>query len=53
VLHRPGDPVGSPDQNDLELPRRASRIMASSPGRLAFVPLILSVYSSTIWQPRC
>jgi hypothetical protein len=29
-------------------PRRASRIIASSPGRRAFAPLIVSVYSSAI-----
>ena len=29
-------------------PRRASAVSLSSPGRLAFVPLIVSVYSPTI-----
>src|ERR1019366_3903438 len=33
-------------------PRRASVIMASSPGRLAFTPEIRSVYSCTISRPR-
>jgi hypothetical protein len=48
VFHRPGDAVRSPGQHDVDWPRRASCIMASSPGRRAFAPLIRSSYSSTI-----
>ena len=49
VLGRACDPIARPDQDDIELARRASRIRSPSPGRLAFTPEIRSVYSRMIW----
>ena len=48
VLHRPGDPVRCPDEHNIESAAAGIVIIWSRPGRLAFVPLILSLYSWTI-----
>jgi hypothetical protein len=48
VLDGQGDPVRGPHQDDIERPRRASRISSSRPGRRTLAPEIRWVYSCTI-----